>query len=158
MRRLLLSTIAIVVFAFIFSACSSGESEVAAEEVQVEDQGDIARVYVDPPAEFAALTNPFSGDADALTKGNEIYESKCVECHGPEGEGDGPKSTNINPKPANLGDSTMMADLSDGYLFWRVTKGGAMEPFNLAMKAWEMALTEEQHWQVISYVRTFSEE
>jgi mono/diheme cytochrome c family protein len=32
-----------------------------------------------------------------------------------------------------------------------------MEPFNSAMKAWEMALTEEQRWQVISYIRTFSE-
>jgi hypothetical protein len=38
----------------------------------------------------------------------------------------------------------MMADMSDGYLFWRVSKGRAMDPLNSAMIAWEGFLTEEQ--------------
>ena len=50
-----------------------------------------------------------------------------------------------------------MQDLSDGYLFWRVSEGGAMPPFNSAMLAWKGTLSEEEIWQVISYVRTFSE-
>lgn len=164
MRHMLLSILVLVVCAFLIPACSSGESEEVADQEPMEEEQldnleeeDIARVYVDPPDEFAGLTNPFSGDADAITMGKEIYEDKCLECHGPEGAGDGPRSVNLNPKPASLNDSTVMADLSDGYLFWRVTKGGLMEPFNSAMKAWEMALTEEQRWQVISYIRTFSE-
>ena len=33
-----------------------------------------------------------------------------------------------------------------------------MEPFNSAMIAWEGALTEEQRWQVVSYIRTLSDE
>lgn len=32
-----------------------------------------------------------------------------------------------------------------------------MEPFNSAMLAWNGTLSEEEIWQVISYVRTFSE-
>jgi hypothetical protein len=56
----------------------------------------------------------------------------------------------LDPKPATLADGVMMNELSDGYLFWRVSKGGAMEPFNSAMPAWESGLTEEQRWQVIS--------
>ncbi|MGB3713137.1 MAG: hypothetical protein WA996_01790, partial [Candidatus Promineifilaceae bacterium] len=63
----------------------------------------------------------------------------------------------LDPKPANLSDSEMMHDLSDGYLFWRVSKGGYLEPFNSHMPPWESWLTEEQRWQVISYVRTLSE-
>ena len=165
MRRMLLSALVFVVFAILVSACSSSGSEEAAdeeriEEVQLDDheeEEDVTRVYVDPPDEFVDLTNPSSGDSDAVAQGKEIFESKCVECHGSEGAGDGPKSVNLNPKPASLSDSMVMEDLSDGYLFWRVTKGGLMEPFNSAMKAWEMALTEDQRWQVISYVRTFSE-
>ena len=51
----------------------------------------------------------------------------------------------------------MMQDLSDGYLFWRISEGGAMPPFNSAMLAWKGTLSEEEIWQVISYVRTFSE-
>jgi mono/diheme cytochrome c family protein len=166
MRRMLLSALVLVAFTILVSACSSGGSEEAAdqapiEEVQLDDheeEEDVTRVYVDPPDEFVDLTNPFSGDADAITKGKEIFEDKCVECHGSQGAGDGPTSANLNPKPASLNDSMMMEELSDGYLFWRVTKGGLMEPFNSAMKAWEMALTEEQRWQVISYVRTLSEQ
>ncbi len=64
----------------------------------------------------------------------------------------------LNPKPATLADGMMMNDLSDGYLFWRVSKGGAMEPFNSAMPAWESGLTDEQRWQVISYVRTLADD
>lgn len=164
MRHLLYSNLILVVFAFLISACSSGESEEAADqEPMVEEQMDdpveeeVTRVYVDPPDEFAGLTNPFAGDADAIAEGKEIYEDKCQECHGPEGVGDGPRSVNLNPKPVDLADSTVMANRSDGYLFWRLSKGGLMEPFNSGMRAFEMALTEEQRWQVISYIRTFSE-
>jgi mono/diheme cytochrome c family protein len=32
-----------------------------------------------------------------------------------------------------------------------------MEPFNSAMPTWETSLTEEQRWQVISYVRTLAD-
>lgn len=46
--------------------------------------------------------------------------------------------------------------LSDGYLFWRVSKGGVIDPFNSAMPAWESALTEDQRWEVISYIRTLA--
>lgn len=165
MRHSLFSILVLFVFAFLIPACSSGESEGAADqEPMVEEQLDdpeeevATRVYVDPPDEFADLTNPFAGDEDAITMGKEVFEDKCLECHGPEGLGDGPRSVNLNPKPVDLSDSAVMANRSDGYLFWRVSKGGLMEPFNSGMRSFEMALTEEQRWQVISYIRTFSEQ
>ncbi|RME41214.1 MAG: cytochrome c [Caldilineae bacterium] len=110
--------------------------------------------HADPPAEFADLSNPFAGDEEAIAAGKTIFETNCVPCHGPKGEGDGPAAANLNPKPANLSDGDMMGMLSDGYLYWRVTEGGAMEPFNSAMPAWKTVLSEEQVWQVLSYVRT----
>jgi mono/diheme cytochrome c family protein len=51
----------------------------------------------------------------------------------------------------------MLSSLSDGYLFWRISKGGAIEPFNSAMPAWESSLTEDQRWQVVTYIRTLSD-
>ncbi len=33
-----------------------------------------------------------------------------------------------------------------------------MEPFNSAMPPWEAALTEEQRWQVISFVRALADD
>jgi mono/diheme cytochrome c family protein len=165
MKHLLFSILVLVVIAFLIPACSSSESgESADQEPMVEEQLDdpeeevATRVYADPPDEFAGLTNPFAGDADAIAEGKVIFEDKCQECHGAEGVGDGPRSVNLNPKPVDLSDGTVMANRSDGYIFWRVTKGGLMEPFNSGMRAFEMSLTEEQRWQVISYIRTFSEQ
>jgi mono/diheme cytochrome c family protein len=113
-------------------------------------------IHVEAPAEFASLANPFSGDHEAIEAGEETFSTLCASCHGPEGLGDGVAAEALDPKPATLADGMMMNELSDGYLFWRVSKGGAMEPFNSAMPAWEGGLTEEQRWQVISYVRTLA--
>ena len=135
-----------------------GEDEHMEEEMDMEEGMEMDHGHVEAPDEFASLTNPFAGDADAIAAGKELCVTNCVSCHGPEGAGDGAAAEALDPKPANLGDTTMMTTLTDGYLFWRVSKGGAMEPFNSAMIAWEGALSEEQRWQVISYVRTFSEQ
>lgn len=126
------------------------------EDEHMED--DMDHMHVDPPEEFASLTNPFADDADALAAGQGVFETNCVTCHGPEGHGDGPGAIGLDPKPADLGDHEMMEMLSDGYLFWRVTKGGVGDPFNSAMPVWENALSEDQRWQVITYVRSFTED
>ena len=129
-----------------------------AEDEHMEEEMEMDHSHVEAPDEFADLTNPFAGDADAVAAGQELFVTNCVTCHGPEGAGDGAAAVGLDPKPANLGDNEMMSMLSDGYLFWRVSKGGLTEPFNSAMPAWETGLTNEQLWQIISYVRTFTEQ
>ncbi|MGB3717209.1 MAG: c-type cytochrome, partial [Candidatus Promineifilaceae bacterium] len=103
------------------------------DEHQMDQMDQMDHMHVEAPDEFTSLTNPFAGDTDAITAGQEIYEINCRTCHGPEGAGDGPGAVGLDPKPANLSDSEMMHDLSDGYLFWRVSKGGYLEPFNSHM-------------------------
>lgn len=122
-----------------------------------DDDMEMAHIHVDAPAEFASRTNPFADDHEAIEVGAEIFQANCAACHGSEGLGDGPAAETLEPKPATLADGAMMGDLSDGYLFWRVSKGGQMEPFNSAMPAWESGLAEQQRWQVISFVRTLAE-
>jgi mono/diheme cytochrome c family protein len=51
----------------------------------------------------------------------------------------------------------MMDDASDGYLFWRITEGGATDLFKSAMPAWGDALSEEEIWKVIAFIRSFDE-
>jgi mono/diheme cytochrome c family protein len=84
---------------------------------------------VDPPHEYADLTNPLSDNAEAVVAVQVIYETHCSTWHG-EGKGDGRGAAELDPKPTNLGDAAMMNELSDSCLFWRVSEGGAMEPFN----------------------------
>ncbi|MFQ5401307.1 MAG: c-type cytochrome [Anaerolineae bacterium] len=127
----------------------------------MDDEGhddSMPHVHVETPDTFAGLTNPFAGDEAALATGQEIYATNCVPCHGETGEGDGPAAVGLDPKPADLADGMMISMAGDDYLFWRVTMGGAIEPFNSAMPAWADILTEDQRWQVISYLHTLGED
>lgn len=157
---LLLATLLLLV-----TACGGAESgtpeEIAQTESEenAEDEDDEhSESHVEAPEEFASLENPFVDDREAIETGEELYQAYCASCHGPEGAGDGPAAESLEPKPATLSDGMMMNALSDGYLFWRVSQGGQMEPFNSAMPAWETGLTETQRWQIISYVRTLAGE
>jgi cbb3-type cytochrome c oxidase subunit II len=37
-----------------------------------------------------------------LTEGKKLYDSKCITCHGKEGEGDGMASASLNPRPKDF--------------------------------------------------------
>ena len=39
---------------------------------------------------------------DMLEKAVELYQQRCVSCHGTRGDGKGVLSKNLNPRPANL--------------------------------------------------------
>lgn len=180
MKRSLIIALVLLGVLLVVTACSgsseeSADAEHAEEHVEDEhgedehavdehmDEGmdmdmDMDHAHVEAPDEFAGLSNPFAGDTDAIDAGQEIFITNCATCHGATGAGDGEAAAGLDPKPANLGDADMMSTLTDGYLFWRVTKGGTIEPFNSAMPSWEQGLTEDQRWQVISFVRTLSEQ
>jgi mono/diheme cytochrome c family protein len=104
------------------------------------------------PEEYTDLANPFTGDADAIARGEILYQANCSSCHGNTGEGDGPASAGLDPKPKNLAEN--QPNLSDSYLFWRISEGGLIQPFNSIMPGWKGLLREEQIWQVIAFLRT----
>jgi len=89
--------------------------------------------------------------------GGTIYIQNCVYCHGDNLDGKGHFAHGFNPTPADFQDPGTIAQLSEGFLFWRIAKGGPglpkeSTPWNSAMPAWEDRLTEEQIWQVIYYL------
>ncbi len=101
------------------------------------------------PPEYAGLTNPVPADEASLQRGEEVYTTYCASCHGDGGMGDGPAGTALNPPPAPVAHSSQM--LSDAYLFWRISEGGA--PFGTAMPAYKDVLDEQARWDVINYIR-----
>ncbi|MCA9920174.1 MAG: cytochrome c [Anaerolineales bacterium] len=103
------------------------------------------------PDEYAGLSNPIPADEDSLARGEEIFATHCATCHGDGGVGDGPGGATLNPAPANIAHTSQM--LGDDYLFWRVSEGGAMEPFNSGMIAWKGILDEQARWDVLNYVQ-----
>jgi mono/diheme cytochrome c family protein len=72
-------------------------------------------------------------------------------CHGPQGHGDGPAGQSLDPKPKNL--AVLRKSVGDDYLFWRINEGKS----GTSMVAWKGILTEEQIWQVISFIRVLKE-
>lgn len=105
-----------------------------------------------PPAEYAGKTNPKSGDGAAADAGKALFQTNCASCHGETGKGDGPAAASLNPKPQGLAET--QAGLTDAYIYWRIAEGGTMDQFKSAMPAWKAVLSEEQIWQVITFIRT----
>lgn len=104
------------------------------------------------PEEYSGMVNPMSNQENDVSEGRTLFESNCSSCHGINGEGDGPAAAGLEPPPQNLSQS--QADLSDAYLFWRISEGGLMEPFDSVMPAWRGILNEDQIWQIITFLRT----
>ena len=133
------------------------DDEHADDDHEEGDHMDGSHVHVDPPAAFADLENPFAGSHEAAEAGEALFVQYCTPCHGASGNGDGPLAETLDPRPANLADASMMADMSDAYMFWRVSEGGTAEPFNSAMPSWSLQLDEDQRWQLVTFVRELPE-
>ncbi len=127
------------------------------EDEHMEDDHGMEHMHAELPAEYEGLTNPLAGDEAAVAAGAELFSINCATCHGDEGLGDGPAAAGLDPKPASLADVEMMSTMEDSYLFWRITEGGAMEPFNSAMPAWGEAFSDDEIWQLVSFVRTLGQ-
>ena len=102
------------------------------------------------PAQYVSLTNPIAAEGISLERGKTAYQTYCVACHGESGMGDGVAGQALDPKPAPIAQSSQM--MSDGYLFWRISEGGAH--FSTAMPTWEGTLDEQTRWDLINYMRS----
>jgi mono/diheme cytochrome c family protein len=133
----------------ILSACSgeSLDSQPSLGTVQT-----ALTVHPEPPADYADKTNPLTADTSTVSEGATFYQADCASCHGTEGRGDGPAGANYDPKPTNL--AATQKNSSDAYLFWRISEGGAMQPFNSVMPGWKGLMSDKRIWQVITYIRT----
>ena len=93
--------------------------------------------------------NPMAGDEKAVAAGKELFTTTCVPCHGPAGKGDGAAAVFLEKKPGVLSDSKMWLQ-SDGAIFWKVSEGSTPMP------TFKEALSEEQRWQIVNFVRTLA--
>ncbi|MGE5445323.1 MAG: c-type cytochrome, partial [Ignavibacteriales bacterium] len=85
-------------------------------------------------------------------RGREVFAAKCTPCHGQTGHGDGPGAASLQPKPRNLSD-TYISALNDDLLFKAISEGGAAMGKSPAMPSWKFALSEDDIWNVIAYIK-----
>lgn len=102
--------------------------------------------------DLRSLRNPIAPSSSSLARGEAVYQSSgCLECHGVAGRGDGPTGRTLNPRPADFR-VHMAAGHTDGELFDWVSNGVP----GTAMPPYRDALSEEDRWNVINYIRRFA--
>jgi mono/diheme cytochrome c family protein len=83
--------------------------------------------------------------------GREIYVNTCIRCHGIDGKG--AMGIQFVPPPADLTSDAIQSRL-DATLFKRIHDGKA----NTAMGAWKYALSDDEIWDVLAYIRTLRQQ
>lgn len=81
--------------------------------------------------------------------GQAIYEQHCLRCHGMSGDGNGPDAAFLIIAPANF-QSARSRSKTDMELMTIIMHGVVFSP----MHGWGGRLTEQQLWDVLSYIRT----
>ncbi len=98
------------------------------------------------PNDADKLVNPYQVNTEILGKGEKIYKQLCSVCHGNKGKGDGVAGSALNPAPSNFSKERVQSQ-SDGAIFWKLTNG------KTPMAGYKDILTEEQRWQLVTYIR-----
>lgn len=98
------------------------------------------------PSEYRELANPYAANPKAIKTGYKIYQKACWNCHGDNGDGNGPQSNEIKTKVASFKDPVVKGRTDGELLWWIQTGGNDMESF-------KKALTEEDIWMVVAYIR-----
>jgi cytochrome c oxidase cbb3-type subunit 2 len=97
---------------------------------------------------------------ELVSLGKEVYERRCIGCHGEKGDGKGPASVFLEPKPRDFtrgifkfrstpGRNSLPTDAD---LFITVTNG----LWGTSMPAWQ-EISEHERFAVIQYIKTFSD-
>lgn len=118
-------------------------------------QQDFSKNTWDIPADADKTKNPVKPTEQSIAGGKEIYMSRkgnCIFCHGDTGAGNEANFPKLRRRPADLSDASRMPKLSDGELYWKITKGipGIMPPYD------DPRLTTEERWQVVNFIRTLA--
>jgi len=103
-----------------------------------------------PPMKLELMTvkmhNPLQADTASLAHGKTLFETACSPCHGMTGQGNGSVAHLLQHKPANLL-TGVSKNLPDGYIYGYIRNGG------LWMPSYNDAMSSNERWQVVLYVR-----
>ena len=139
------------------SSTTTNRNQNDSRAIGPEKQPDFSKNTWELPADADKTKNPTEATAESIAKGKELYmertKGNCVFCHGDTGSGNEANLAKLRRKPADLSNKERMTAMSDGEVFWKITKG-----ITGIMPAGEKRMSEEERWQVVNYVRTLAKE
>lgn len=100
-------------------------------------------------AAAANRQNPIPATAGSVAKGETLYAIYCTPCHGPDGKGKGPVSPKFIPPP-DITHPSIQEARTDGYIEHVIGTGGAIMP------AYGEALSPEERWHVVNFLRALA--
>jgi mono/diheme cytochrome c family protein len=120
-------------------------------------QQDFSKNTWELPEDADKTKNPTATSPESVAKGKELYmertKGNCVFCHGETGAGNEANLGKLRRKPADLTNKERMTAMSDGEVFWKISKG-----ITGIMPAGEKRMSEEERWHVVNYVRTLAKD
>ncbi|MBI5034814.1 MAG: cytochrome c oxidase subunit II [Chloroflexi bacterium] len=109
-----------------------------------------------------------SAGEESIAKGEKLFARDCAACHGEAGKGNGPAGRDlpglaamqsdthamqvVKRGPADFTNATEMLGASDVLLQGKIVRGG----MGTGMPEWRTLYTDEEMWQVISFIRSFT--
>jgi mono/diheme cytochrome c family protein len=103
------------------------------------------------PEKAKQMRNPFPPTPQAIGLGMSTYADRCENCHGEDGDGKGERAEKLSVAPSDFTDAHAMSQMTDGELFWKISEG------HRPMPGFKHKLNEEERWQLVDYIRTFSQ-
>ena len=94
-----------------------------------------------------------AGQPRDMMHGKELFLRYCSGCHGEDGRGE---AKTFRPNVANLSVKELMDQLTDDYLFTAIKNGGAAVGKNASMPGWKSQLSDQEIWDIVSFVRTLA--
>ena len=160
---LLLLAIAILLSAAAFASVNQNANSSTTTNRNQNERGiaqptpDFSKNTWELPADADKTKNPAPTSEESVAKGKELYlertKGNCVFCHGETGAGNEANFPRLSRKPADLTNKERMSAMTDGEVFWKITKG-----ITGIMPSMEKRLTEEERWHVVNYIRTLAKE
>lgn len=118
-----------------------------------QQQQDFSKNTWELPDDADKTKNPVPSTPESIAKGKELYlermKGNCVFCHGETGSGNEANLARLRRKPADISNKERMSAMTDGELFWKISKG-----ITGIMPAGERRMSEEERWHVVNYIRT----
>jgi len=76
------------------------------------------------PGQVSTPNGKVAISKEARAEADDVFETRCVACHGDEGRGDGPAAANLNPGPRDFHDAKWQKSVSDATLARAIVEGG----------------------------------
>ena len=121
-------------------------------------QQDFSKNTWELPDDADKTKNPVATSPESIAKGKELYlertKGNCIFCHGETGAGNEANFPRLRRKPADLTNKERMTSMTDGEVFWKISKG-----IRGIMPAGENRMKEaEERWHVVNYIRTLAKD